>query len=192
MKLYKVKCARGRQHPGVRGVQPQRGIDCAQQCGESAPASGECRTQRRAVEDPLGYVDVPAGEPVHIAYWGVLSGADAPWARTPSRASRSPSTISAQFKGHDIRLTTEDGLCTPEGGATAATKLAADSTIVGLIGSACSDEVVGGIKTITEAGLTTISPSNTRPALTAEDRDATYAGYAADGPQRRLPGQGRG
>ena len=49
---------------------------------------------------------------------------------------------------------------------------------MGLIGSACSDEVVGGIKSITEAGLTTISPSNTRPALTAEDRDATYAGYA--------------
>lgn len=28
----------------------------------------------------------------------------------------------------------------------------ADSTLVGLIGSSCSDEVVGGIKSITEAG----------------------------------------
>ena len=50
-----------------------------------------------------------------------------------------------------------------EGGATAAQKLAADSTIVGLIGSACSDETVGGIAALTAAGLTTISPSNTRP-----------------------------
>jgi branched-chain amino acid transport system substrate-binding protein len=79
--------------------------------------------------------------------------------------------------GHDIRLTQEDGGCTPEGGATAAQKLAADKTIAALIGSSCSDETVGGIKTLTDAGLTTISPSNTRPALTAPDRDATYAGY---------------
>jgi branched-chain amino acid transport system substrate-binding protein len=79
--------------------------------------------------------------------------------------------------GHEVQLTTEDGLCTPEGGATAAQRLAADPTIVGLIGSSCSDETVGGIQAITEAGLTTISSSNTRPALTAEDRDETYAGY---------------
>jgi branched-chain amino acid transport system substrate-binding protein len=81
------------------------------------------------------------------------------------------------FKGHDILLTQEDGLCTPEGGATAAQKLAADSTLVGLIGSSCSDETVGGVAAITNAGRTTISPSNTRPALTDPTRDATYAGY---------------
>ena len=48
---------------------------------------------------------------------------------------------------------------------------------MGLIGSACSDETVGGIATLTNAGLTTISPSNTRPALTAPDRGAEFAGY---------------
>ena len=131
------------------------------------------------VDDPLGTVEIPAGEPVHIAYWGVLSGADASLGEDSKQGVEiAVDDLGGKFKGHDILLTTEDGLCTPEGGATAATKLAADSTLVGLIGSSCSDEVVGGIKTITEAGLTTISPSNTRPALTAEDRDATYAGYA--------------
>ena len=43
--------------------------------------------------DPLGVVEIPAGEPIHIAFWGVLSGADASlgedWLK---RASRSPST----------------------------------------------------------------------------------------------------
>ena len=111
------------------------------------------------VEDPLGYVDVPAGEPVHIAYWGVLSGADASLGEDSKQGVQIAVNDLATFKGHEILLTTEDGLCSPEGGATAATKLAADSTIVGLVGSACSDEVVGGIKTLTEAGLTTISPS---------------------------------
>ncbi len=121
---------------------------------------------------------IPAGEPLHIAYWGVLSGADSSLGEDSKQGVEiALDDMKNTFKGHDIRLTTEDGLCTPPGGATAAQKLAADSTIVGLIGSACSDETVGGIAAITAAGLTTISPSNTRPALTAADRDATYAGY---------------
>ena len=141
-------------------------------------ALGACSSGAAAPSDELGVITVPAGDPIHIAYWGVLSGADA----TLGEDSKRGVEIAIDDKGgklldHDISLTQEDGLCTPEGGATAAQKLAADTTLVGLIGSACSDETVGGIKAITEAGLTTISPSNTRPALTAADRDATYAGY---------------
>jgi branched-chain amino acid transport system substrate-binding protein len=145
----------------------------------SAPASVTPSASTGAVEDPLGVVTIPAGEPVHVAYWGVLSGADASLGTDSQQGVEvAIDDLGGKFKGHDIRLTTEDGGCTPEGGATAAQKLAADSTIVGLIGSSCSDETVGGIKTLTEAGLTTISPSNTRPALTDPNRDATYAGYA--------------
>lgn len=129
--------------------------------------------------DELGTVEIPAGEPLTIAYWGVLSGADS----TLGIDSQRGVEIAIDDKGgtlldHDIALVSEDGLCTPEGGATAAQKLASNTQLVGLIGSACSDETVGGIQTLSDAGLTTISPSNTRPALTAEDRDATYAGYA--------------
>ena len=128
--------------------------------------------------DALGVVTIPPGEPIHIAYWGVLSGADATLGEDSKRGVEiAVDDRGGKLLGRDIRLTTEDGLCTPEGGATAAQKLAADTTLVGLIGSSCSDETVGGIKTLTDAGLTTISPSNTRPALTFPDRDATYAGY---------------
>ena len=131
------------------------------------------------VEDPLGTMTIPAGEPVHIAFWGVLSGPDSSLGEDSKQGVEvAIDDLGGKFKGHDIRLTTEDALCTPEGGAIAGQKLAADSTVVGLIGSSCSDETVGGIKSITEAGLTTISASNTRPALTFPDRDATYAGYA--------------
>ncbi|MBF8285300.1 MAG: putative branched-chain amino acid ABC transporter, periplasmic amino acid-binding protein [Anaerolineales bacterium] len=128
--------------------------------------------------DALGVVTIPSGEPIHIAYWGVLSGADATLGEDSKRGVEiAVDDKGGKLLGRDIRLTTEDGLCTPEGGATAAQKLAADTTLVGLIGSSCSDETVGGIKTLNDAGLTTISPSNTRPALTFPDRDATYAGY---------------
>ena len=138
----------------------------------AAPVSAQ------APEDPLGVVTIPPGEPVVIAGWGVLSGADASlgqdWINSMIIAADDRDN---ELKGHPIEIIIEDGLCTPEGGALAAQKLAANPTIVGLIGSACSDETVGGIGTLTNAGLTTISPSNTRPLLTSPDRGPEYAGY---------------
>lgn len=128
--------------------------------------------------DDLGVVEIPEGDPIHIAFWGVLSGPDSSLGVDAQRGLEiAADDRGGELLGREIRLSEQDGLCTPEGGATAAQALAADTTLVGLIGSVCSDETVGGIQTITEAGLTTISPSNTRPALTAEDRDETYDGY---------------
>jgi branched-chain amino acid transport system substrate-binding protein len=140
-------------------------------CGGTKAATYTCT-------DPLGCVKIGPTEPIHIAYWGVLSGADASLGEDSKRGVQ----IAIDDKGgkvlnHDILLTTEDAGCTPEGGATAATKLATDTSIVGLIGSSCSDETVGGIATLTKAGLTTISPSNTRPILTSPDRGPDYDGY---------------
>ncbi|RJP54814.1 MAG: branched-chain amino acid ABC transporter substrate-binding protein [Anaerolineaceae bacterium] len=138
---------------------------------EEEPAMFECT-------DALGCVEIAPDEPVHIAYWGVLSGADSSLGEDSKRGVEiAIDDMGGQFQGHDILLTTEDGLCTPEGGATAAQKLATDTSLVGLIGSACSDETVGGIAAITNAGLTTISPANTRPLLTDPNRGPDYAGY---------------
>jgi branched-chain amino acid transport system substrate-binding protein len=129
--------------------------------------------------DPLGCVKIGPSDPIHIAYWGVLSGPDSSLGEDSKRGVE----IAIDDKGgkvlnHTVLLTTEDAGCTPEGGATAAAKLATDTSLVGLIGSSCSDETVGGIAAITAAGLTTISPSNTRPVLTSPDRGPDYAGYA--------------
>ncbi len=128
--------------------------------------------------DALGCVEIAPDEPVHVAYWGVLSGPDSSLGEDSKRGVEiAIDDKGGQILGHDILLTTEDGQCTPEGGATAAAKLATDTSLVGLIGSSCSDETVGGIATLTNAGLTTISPSNTRPALSDPNRGPDYAGY---------------
>jgi branched-chain amino acid transport system substrate-binding protein len=143
---------------------------------EAAPESTEAAMFE--CTDAIGCVDIGPDEPLHIAYWGVLSGADGSLGEDSKRGVEiAIDDKGGQLLGHDILLTTEDGLCTPEGGATAATKLAADTSIVALIGSSCSDETVGGIATITNAGLTTISPSNTRPVLTDPARGPDYDGY---------------
>ena len=139
-------------------------------CGGGAPAY-ECT-------DPLGCVKIGADEPIHIAYWGVLSGADSSLGEDSKRGVEiAIDDKGGKVLGHDVLLTTEDAGCTPEGGATAAAKLASDTSLVGLIGSSCSDETVGGIAAITNAGLLTISPSNTRPVLTDPSRGPDYAGY---------------
>jgi branched-chain amino acid transport system substrate-binding protein len=141
-------------------------------------ACGGTKTATYACTDALGCVKIGPTEPIHIAYWGVLSGADASLGEDSKRGVEiAIDDKGGKLLGHDILLTTEDAGCTPEGGATAATKLATDTSIVGLIGSSCSDETVGGIATLTKAGLTTISPSNTRPILTSPDRGPDYAGY---------------
>src|SRR3990172_3480650 len=129
----------------------------------AAPGATEGPTQAPAEvtppTDPLGVVTIAPGDPIHLAFWGVLSTADA----TLGEDALYGVQIAIDDKGgklldHTIQLTTEDGLCTVEGGATAAQKMAADSTLVGLIGSSCSDETIGGSKAPREAGLTTISP----------------------------------
>ncbi|HEY2980626.1 MAG TPA: branched-chain amino acid ABC transporter substrate-binding protein, partial [Anaerolineales bacterium] len=136
-----------------------------------APAAFVC-------DDAIGCLDIAPGDPIHIAYWGVLSGADATLGQDSLYGVQiAADDIGNTLLGHDILITSEDAGCTPEGGATAATKLATDTSLVALVGSSCSDETVGGIATITNAGLTTISPSNTRPALTAPDRGPDYDGY---------------
>ena len=144
----------------------------------ASPSAAPSVAASAAASDELGTVVIPAGEALHIAYWGVLSGVNASLGQDSVQGvTIALNDLGNKFHGHDIKLTTEDALCSPDGGSAAAAKLAADSTLVGLIGSSCSDETVGGIAAITAAGLTTISPSNTRPALTADNRDATYAGY---------------
>jgi branched-chain amino acid transport system substrate-binding protein len=132
-----------------------------------------------APADPIRVVKIAPADKINIADWGVLSGADASLGQDSLTGVQiAIDDKGGKLLGHDINLKTEDGLCTVDGGAAAAQKLAADTTLVGLIGSSCSDETVGGIASITNAGLTTISASNTRPALTFPNRGPEYAGYA--------------
>jgi branched-chain amino acid transport system substrate-binding protein len=128
--------------------------------------------------DPLGCAQIGPNDPFHFAFWGVLSGADMSLGQDAQRGVEiAIDELGGQLHGHDILLTTQDALCTLKGGEAAARQLASDPSIVALIGSTCSDETVGGIALLTEAGFTTISPSNTRSSLTDENRSPEYAGF---------------
>jgi branched-chain amino acid transport system substrate-binding protein len=60
----------------------------------------------------------------------------------------------------------EDAMCSAEGGQTALTKLAADPSLIGVIGTNCSSAGEPASRIASDAGMVLISPSNTAPSLT--------------------------
>jgi branched-chain amino acid transport system substrate-binding protein len=136
-----------------------------------APKAFECT-------DPLGCVTVGPTEPIHIAYAMVIAGPDA----TLGIDSRNGAEIAISDKGgkvlgHDIKFDGEDDGCSAEGGQQAGTKLAADPTIVAIIGTSCSSAVRVAMPLWEKAGFTVISASNTAVDLTLVGGENYHAGY---------------
>jgi branched-chain amino acid transport system substrate-binding protein len=128
--------------------------------------------------DSIGCVTVAPDEPVHIAYAMVISGSDA----TLGIDSRNGAEIAVDDHGgkvldHAIKFDGEDELCSAEGGQAAGTKLAADPTIVAIIGTSCSSAARVAMPLWSKAGFTVVSASNTAPDLTLPGNENNYPGY---------------
>jgi branched-chain amino acid transport system substrate-binding protein len=133
-----------------------------------APAMFECT-------DAIGCVELAPGDPVHIAYMLTISGATAFLGEDSKGAIEiAVDDRGGMLLGRDLQLTGEDSLCSAEGGQTAATKVASDPTVLGVIGTNCSSAATAALPTISDAGLVMLSPSNTAPALTLEGEGGTY------------------
>ena len=130
------------------------------------------------VQDPIGVVKLRPGEPVHIAYWVVISGPNTSLGTDITRGIEiAADTFGGSVKGFPIKISGQDSSCSAEGGQAAATRLAADPTIVAAIGSACSSAAKPGVPILWKAGIVSVSPSNTAPFLTAPERSDGYSGY---------------
>jgi len=129
------------------------------------------------VRDPLGVVKVAKGAPITIAYWFVIAGENASLGIDTRRGVEIAIDDKKAVLGHPIKLIGEDSGCGPEGGVTAATKIAANKDVVAAIGSSCSSEAVPGAPILWKAGIVTVSPSNTAPKLTAPTRGPDFDGY---------------
>ncbi len=130
-------------------------------------------------KDPMGEVTLRPGEPIHIAYWVVISGPNTSLGTDVVRGIEiAMDDFGGQIKGFPLKLSGQDAGCSAEGGQAAATKLAADPTIVAAIGSTCSSAAKPGVPILWKAGIPTVSPSNTAPFLTDPNRGSGYDGYA--------------
>src|SRR5574338_6412 len=127
--------------------------------------------------DKIGCVDIAPGDPIHIAYAMVISGPD----ETLGIDSRTGVQVAVALKGkvlgHDVNLTGEDEGCSAEGGQAAGTKLAADPTIVAVIGTSCSSAARVAVPLLSQAGFVIISASNTAPDLTRAGDPNQHPGY---------------
>ena len=123
--------------------------------------------------DELGCVEVGPDEPIVIGSMLILSG---PYAvlGEDSQGGVELAILAhdSMLLGRDIELVVEDSQCSAEGGQAAAQRLAADETIVGIVGTSCSGAAQGAMPIVSEAGMLMISPSNTSPYLTNDDLDA--------------------
>jgi branched-chain amino acid transport system substrate-binding protein len=126
--------------------------------------------------DAIGCVNIAPGDPIHIAYAFVTSGANSTLGLdTQYGAELAIDDRGGELLGHPIKFDGQDSGCSAEGGTAAATKLAADSTIVAVIGTNCSSEAVPGVPILWDAGFSVVSPSNTAPYLT--DPEKRVLGY---------------
>jgi branched-chain amino acid transport system substrate-binding protein len=136
-----------------------------------APAAFECK-------DPIGCVTIGPNEPIHIAYALVVAGPN----ESLGIDSRNGVEIAIDDVGgkildHPIKFDGEDSGCSAEGGQAAGTKLAADPTIVAVIGTSCSSEARVAVPLLSKAGFVIVSPSNTAPDLTEKGNPNNHPGY---------------
>ena len=141
-------------------------------------------------EDALGVIKVGPDDPIRIGYALVISGPNETLGVDSRRGIEIAIDDKVEVLGHAIELVGEDALCSAEGGQAAATKLASDPTLIGVIGTNCSSGGEPASAILSDAGTSLVSPSNTAPSLTAPE---THQGWLlAHRPQRQGAGQSRG
>ena len=144
--------------------------------GLSAPALADSHCM-----DALGCVEVAPDDPIVIASILAMSGpASFYGADTLGGIELAILGRDGMLLGRDVELVEEDSFCAAEGGQAAAQRVAADESIVGVIGTTCSGAAQGAMPIISEAGMLMISSSNTSPSLTNDNADeggTYYPGY---------------
>jgi branched-chain amino acid transport system substrate-binding protein len=137
--------------------------------GGGATGGDKCAT------DQFGCVTIKAGDPIRFASLLAISGdvatlgvdSDNGIELAIDHLDGNFDAKPGQLLGHDVTLQKEDDLCSKDGGQAGATKLAADPTVVAVIGTSCSSAALGvADKILGDKGILLVSPSNTAAGLT--------------------------
>ncbi len=117
--------------------------------------------------DPIGVLAIKPGDPIVLAFALSQSGSTAALGEDTKRGIEiALDDAGGALFNHKLQLIGEDDGCSPEGGQTAASKLAANAKIVGIVGALCSSASKVMAPVITQAGMTMVSPSSTSLELT--------------------------
>jgi branched-chain amino acid transport system substrate-binding protein len=109
-------------------------VACAQQPAATEEAPAEEASADFECTDAIGCVELAPDDDVHIASMLTITGATAFLGEDSTGAVEiAIDDRGGELLGRDILYTSEDSGCSPEGGQTAATKVASDPTIIGVI-----------------------------------------------------------
>ena len=141
---------------------------------ESPPVAEATATPESAMDtDPWGTVTISPGDPVRIGVTSILSGdlagvgLDIVWGAVLGVEDN------PDVHGFPVQIDTQDSMCSGEGGTAVANKYAADESILGVIGPACSSAAIPASVIYQRAGLPMISPSATAVDFTSRGLDVT-------------------
>lgn len=147
-------------------------------------AGGQCS----ACNDPKGCVTIGKDEPIRIAWMFVVEGPDASLGTDTKRGVEIAVDDRPTIAGHKVELIGENEGCNAEGGQAAGTKISSDPKVVAAVGTNCSSAARAAIPLMCGAGIPMVSPSNTAPDLTADDRPAEYWCYMRTAHNDRVQG----
>jgi branched-chain amino acid transport system substrate-binding protein len=163
------------------GVLTLIGAACSNDDGDSSGDSGATTGATGGAVDcdaGFGCVEVAAGAPITVGTLLAISGDVASLGQDSQDGATLAidyldgtldGNVDGELAGHTVELSNEDDLCSAEGGQAGATALAADPSIVAVIGTSCSSAALGvADKILSDKGILLISPSNTNPGLTAD------------------------
>jgi branched-chain amino acid transport system substrate-binding protein len=152
------------------------GAACAGDEGGGGETDGGEAVDCATVE--FGCVEIGPGEPIRIGSLQAISPPDVADLGTDAlngvtlaidNLDGAYDGTPGQLLGHDIDVQSESDQCSKEGGQAGAQKLAADPTIVFVIGTTCSSSALGvADRILSDSGVVIISPSNTATTLTQE------------------------
>jgi branched-chain amino acid transport system substrate-binding protein len=145
-------------------------------CSKSKTTTGGGATGGdKCASDQFGCVTIKAGDPIRFASLLAISGDVATLGVDSDNGIELAidyldgnfDAKPGQLLGHDVTLQKEDDLCSKDGGQAGATKLAADPTVVAVVGTSCSSSALGvADKILGDKGILLVSPSNTAAGLT--------------------------
>ncbi|WP_052914939.1 branched-chain amino acid ABC transporter substrate-binding protein [Protofrankia coriariae] len=129
------------------------------------PSAARARTATLGLIAPLSADRTPVGAAV----------------RNAVRLAVDEANAQGTIPGWKVRLSVQDDLSRPDGGARAAGTLAADQSLIGVVGPLSSTVAMVALPTLDAAGIAVVSPSNSQPELTGITSSALLASPAARG-----------
>lgn len=152
-------------------------------------AACQAGSSKQACQDALGCVEIAPDAPIHIAYALVITGPNETLGLDDRNGIELAIVDKSKILGHEIEFTGVDDGCSAEGGRAAGAKLAADPSIIAVLGPTCSSGAREAVPLLSKAGLTIISASNTAPDLTEAGNPNNHPGYLRTAPNDNVQGK---